>query len=219
VHRRNAAEPRVVSTSASDADGVWRNLRLAPDTCDASVANDRAVDTIVVRDGTIAWLGVEMELPRQFAPLPSRDGDHALVTPGLVDCHTHLVYGSDRADEFARRLAGASYADIAARGGGILSTVRATREASEDALFASASARLQHLLDQGVCAIEIKSGYGLDLATERKQLRVARRLGEAHGVTVRTTFLGAHAVPSEYAGRSDAYVGLVCDEMLPSRAS
>jgi imidazolonepropionase len=216
VHRRNAAEPRVVSTSASDADGVWRNLRLAPDTCDASVANDRAVDTIVVRDGTIAWLGVEMELPRQFAPLPSRDGDHALVTPGLVDCHTHLVYGSDRADEFARRLAGASYADIAARGGGILSTVRATREASEDALFASASARLQHLLDQGVCAIEIKSGYGLDLATERKQLRVARRLGEAHGVTVRTTFLGAHAVPSEYAGRSDAYVGLVCDEMLPA---
>ena len=216
VHRRDAAEPLAVSASASDADGVWRNLRLAPDTCDESVTNQDTIDTIAVRDRRVAWLGSARALPRQFAHLTPHDGDDALVTPGLVDCHTHLVYGGDRADEFARRLAGASYADIAARGGGILSTVRATREASEDELFASASARLQHLLDQGVCAIEIKSGYGLDLDTERKQLRVARRLGEAHGVTVRTTFLGAHAVPPEYAGRSDTYVDLVCGEMLPT---
>jgi imidazolonepropionase len=227
VHCRDVAEPGDVSkTSVADplpareerasADGVWRNLRIAPDTCDETVRAETETDTLVVRDGTIAWLGAESDLPSEFSGVLRHDGANALVTPGLVDCHTHLVYGGDRADEFAQRLAGASYADIAARGGGILSTVRATREASEDELFAAASARLQHLLDEGVCAIEIKSGYGLDLATERKQLRVARRLGEAHGVTVRTTFLGAHAVPPEYAGRVDAYVDLVCDEMLPA---
>jgi imidazolonepropionase len=157
-------------------------------------------------------------MPHAFSALQRHDGHDALVTPGLVDCHTHLVYGGDRADEFAMRLAGASYADIAARGGGIVSTVRATRAASEDELFASASMRLANLLREGVCAIEIKSGYGLDLATERKQLRVARRLGEAHGVTVTTTFLGAHALPPEFAGRADAYVDRVCDEMLPALA-
>src|SRR5690242_3021260 len=197
-----------------NADGLWRNLRIAPDTLD-----DRALasaNAIVVRDGAIVWLGNERAMPQEFATMPRHDGHGALVTSGLIDCHTHLVYGGDRAGEFALRLAGASYAEIAARGGGIVSTVRATRGANEDELFAAASARLQHLLDEGVCAIEIKSGYGLDLATERKQLRVARRLGEAHGVTVRTTFLGAHAVPPEYAGRVDAYVDLVCDEMLPA---
>ena len=173
---------------------------------------------IVVHDGVIEWIGSEANLPPAFAGMPRHDGADALVTPGLVDCHTHLVYGGDRADEFGVRLAGATYAEIAARGGGIVSTVRATREASEDALFASASARLARLLDEGVCAIEIKSGYGLDLATERKQLRVARRLGDAHRVTVRPTFLGAHTVPPEFAGRSDAYVDRVCNEMLPALA-
>jgi len=216
VHRRDVAEPRDVSKAWPSADGVWRNVRIAPDTCDETVTDASAIDTIVVRDDTIAWLGAESNVPPDFAAMPRHDGLGALATPGLVDCHTHLVYGGNRADEFAQRLAGASYAEIAAHGGGIVSTVRATREASEEHLFASASARLQHLLDEGVCAIEIKSGYGLDLATERKQLRVARRLGEAHGVAVRTTFLGAHAVPPEYAGRTDAYVGLVCDEMLPA---
>jgi imidazolonepropionase len=216
VHRRDAPEPLAVSRSATDADGVWRNLRVAPDTCDESVTNEGKVDTIVVGDGSIAWLGIESNLPAELAHVPRHDAGNALVTPGLVDCHTHLVYGGDRADEFAQRLAGMSYADIAARGGGILSTVRATRESSEDELYASASLRLQHLLGEGVCAIEIKSGYGLDLASERKQLRVARRLGEAHGVTVRTTFLGAHAVPPEYARRTDAYVDMVCGEMLPA---
>jgi imidazolonepropionase len=214
VHRRHGAEPRLMNQVS--ADGVWRDVRIARDTCDDTVPNATDVDTIVVRDGAMAWLGAEARLPREFADMPRHDGDSALVAPGLVDCHTHLVYGGDRADEFAQRLAGASYADIAARGGGILSTVRATREASEDALFASASARLQDLLDEGVCAIEIKSGYGLDLATERRQLRVARRLGEMHGVTVKTTFLGAHAVPPEFADRKDAYVDVVCRDMLPA---
>jgi imidazolonepropionase len=198
------------------ADGVWRNVRIAEGTCDETVTDERAVDAIAVRDGTLAWVGAEADLPRDFADVPRHDAAGALVTPALVDCHTHLVDGGDRAGEFAQRLAGASYADIAARGGGIVSTVRATRAASEDELFASASARLRHQLAEGVCAIEIKSGYGLDLATERRQLRVARRLGEAHGITVKKTFLGAHAVPPEFAGRSDAYVALVCHEMLPA---
>jgi len=209
--RRDAAEPDVTS-----ADGIWHHLRVAADTLDDASLSPSSIDAIVVRDGAIAWLGNETDLPRDFATMRRHDGRDALVTPGLIDCHTHLVYGGDRADEFGWRLAGASYADIAARGGGIVSTVRATRAASEDELFASASARLANLLAEGVCAIEIKSGYGLDLASERKQLRVARRLGEAHGVTVRTTFLGAHAVPPEYAGRTDAYVDMVCGEMLPA---
>jgi imidazolonepropionase len=206
------------------ADGIWHRLRLAPGTLDVSGDAASTADeivpgaAIVVRDGIVAWIGAEANLPQAFAPMPRHDGGDALVTPGLVDCHTHLVYGGDRADEFGQRLAGATYAQIAARGGGIVSTVRATRDATEDALFASASARLACLLDEGVCAIEIKSGYGLDLATERKQLRVARRLGEAHGVTVAATFLGAHTVPPEFAGRGDAYVDRVCNEVLPSLA-
>lgn len=208
------------------ADGVWHGLRLVPETLDdksvlpADVASSNAPmnGAIVVRDGTVAWLGVEASLPREFAGAPRHDGGGALVTPGLIDCHTHLVYGGDRADEFALRLAGATYEAIASAGGGIMSTVRATRDADEDMLFASASARLRLLLAEGVCALEIKSGYGLDLANERKQLRVARRLANVHGVTIRTTFLGAHAVPPEFAGRTDAYVDKVCNETLPALA-
>ena len=153
-----------------------------------------------------------------FANLPRRAGNGLLATPGLVDCHTHLVYGGQRANEFAMRLAGASYEEVASAGGGIVSSVQATRAATEDELFAQALPRLQSLLDEGVCAVEIKSGYGLSLEHERKQLRVARRLGEACGVTVRTTFLGAHALPPEYAGRSQDYIDLVCHEMLPPLA-
>jgi imidazolonepropionase len=200
------------------ADGVWHRLRFAPDTFEAP-ATSVEPNALVVRGGTIAWLGAAANLPGEFANLPRHDGRDTLVTPGLVDCHTHLVYGGDRADEFGLRLAGATYTEIAARGGGIVSTVRATREASEDELFAAASKRLQQLLDDGVCTVEIKSGYGLDLANERKQLRVARRLGEARGVTVTTTFLGAHALPPEFAGRSDAYIDRVCNEMLPALAA
>jgi len=201
------------------ADGVWHRLRIADGTLDEpSIASSGSM-AIVVRDASIAWIGADAALPRAFEAMPRHDGAGALVTPGLVDCHTHLVYGGDRAHEFGLRLAGASYAQIAARGGGILSTVRATRQSSEDTLFQAASARLAVLLADGVCAVEIKSGYGLDLANERKQLRVARRLAEAHGVTVKTTFLGAHAVPPEFSGRSDAYVDCVCNEMLPVLAA
>lgn len=164
-------------------------------------------------------MGPQQALPPAYASLPRHDGQGMLATPGLVDCHTHLVYGGERANEFAMRLDGASYEEVARAGGGIVSSVRATREASEDELFAQALPRLQQLLDEGVCAIEIKSGYGLALEHERKQLRVARRLGQALGVTVRTTFLGAHALPPEYAGRSQDYIDLVAGTMLPALAA
>ncbi|MBO9642950.1 MAG: imidazolonepropionase [Pseudacidovorax sp.] len=188
------------------ADGLWTGLR----------GSDGQPLALTVADGRIAWLGAPDALPPGADALPRHEGGGALVTPGLIDCHTHLVYGGQRANEFAMRLAGASYEEVARAGGGIVSTVRATREASEDALFDAASARLAPLLAEGVCAIEIKSGYGLALEHERKQLRVARRLAAAHGVTVRTTFLGAHALPPEYAGRSSDYIDLVCREMLPA---
>lgn len=196
------------------ADGLWTGLRLA----DAPTV----AAAIAVVAGVVRWVGPQADVPPEFHALPRHDGGDALVTPGLVDCHTHLVYGGQRANEFAMRLAGASYEEVAKAGGGIVSSVRATREATEDELFASAGKRLESLLAEGVCAIEIKSGYGLSLEHERKQLRVARRLGEAFGVTVRTTFLGAHALPPEYAGLENgrgAYIDLVCDEMLPALAA
>lgn len=146
-------------------------------------------------------------------------GRGGVMTPGLVDCHTHLVFGGGRADEFEARLEGASYEDIARRGGGILSTVHATREASEQALFDSALPRLKALVEDGVMLVEIKSGYGLDVASELKMLRVARRLGEALPVRVVTTLLGAHALPPEYANDSDGYIDLICNEMIPAAAA
>jgi imidazolonepropionase len=179
-------------------------------------SGDIAACDLLTEGGRITWLGAPGQAPADLASgAAHRDLGSALVTPGLVDCHTHLIHGGQRADEFAMRLAGASYEAIARQGGGILSSVRATRAASEDELFAQALRRLDALRAEGVTAIEIKSGYGLDLATERKMLRVARRLGEARPVTVRTTFLGAHALPPEYAGRADEYIDLVCDTMLP----
>ena len=206
--------------SAPSADGVWCNLRLAPDLFRANVplVADAAA-CVVVEHGQIAWIGPQQALPAPYAQLPQHDGAGQLATPGLVDCHTHLVYGGERANEFAMRLAGASYEEVAQAGGGIVSSVKATREASEDALLAQALPRLQQLMAEGVCAIEIKSGYGLSLEHERKQLRVARRLGALCGITVRTTFLGAHALPPEYAGRSQAYIDVVCQEMLPALAA
>ncbi|NML85647.1 imidazolonepropionase [Polaromonas sp.] len=204
------------------ADGLWSGLHLAPGSAPGIALAPAAQAAIVVQQGMIQWIGKAAELPAQYAGLKRHEGSGALVTPGMVDCHTHLVYGGQRASEFALRLAGASYEDVAKAGGGIVSSVRATRAASEDELFASAAARLEVLLAEGVCAIEIKSGYGLALEHERKQLRVARRLGEAYGVTVRTTFLGAHALPPEYAGRqngSSEYIDLVCQEMMPALAA
>lgn len=202
-------------SGARSADGVWHHCHLLPD-----ADPDRAVraGALVVEQGTIAWLGPEAELPDGYRGLPRHDAGGAWITPGLVDCHTHLVYGGQRADEFAMRLAGASYEEIARAGGGIVSSVRATRAADEDTLFAQAAARLAPLLAEGVTAIEIKSGYGLEQEAERRQLRVARRLGEAFGVSVHTTFLGAHALPPEYAGRADDYIDLVCNTMLPALA-
>lgn len=176
---------------------------------------------IGIDTGRIVWVGAAAALPGPAASLAraceSLEG--RWVTPGLVDCHTHLVYDGNRAHEFEQRLAGATYEDIARAGGGILGTVRATRDASETRLAQEAAGRLRRLMDEGVTTVEIKSGYGLDTATEIKMLRVARRLGETTGADVRTTFLGAHALPPEYAGRLDDYIDLVCDEMLPAVAA
>jgi len=168
---------------------------------------------LVIENEKIRWLGPRGDLPRDLQALCSSEHDceGALITPGLIDCHTHLVYGGDRAAEFEQRLQGASYEDIARRGGGIASTVRATREASSADLAHSSATRLRALMAEGVTTIEIKSGYGLALEHERKCLQVARSLAHSHAVDVRTTFLGAHAVPPEFAGQSDAYV----DSLLP----
>jgi imidazolonepropionase len=173
-------------------------------------------DAALVAEGeTLAWVGPRRELPAQFRGAEEHDCGGALVTPGLIDCHTHLVYGGDRAGEFEQRLNGASYEDIARAGGGIASTVRATRAASEAELFAQSRKRLRALLAEGVTTVEIKSGYGLALEHERKCLRVARMLGEAERVSVCTTFLGAHALPPEFAGDPDGYIGVVL-QMLPA---
>jgi imidazolonepropionase len=168
-------------------------------------------------DGRIAWLGPMAELPEGRARHVV-DAGGRLVTPGLVDCHTHLVFGGDRAHEFDLRLNGAGYEEIARAGGGIVSSVRTTRAASEDALFAQSLPRARALLADGVTTLEIKSGYGLELDAERRMLRVARRIGRELGVTVRTSFLGLHALPPEYRERRDDYVARVCDEMLPALA-
>ncbi|WP_375196943.1 imidazolonepropionase [Sphingobium sp.] len=170
---------------------------------------------IGMRGGMIAYAG-----PMADAPDAEQVIDCAgrWITPGLIDCHTHLVHGGDRAAEFEMRLAGASYEEIARAGGGILSTMRATRAASEEELVASALPRLDALIAEGVTTVEVKSGYGLDLANEAKMLRAARRLGEERPVSVATTFLGAHALPPEFAGDADGYVGMLC-EALPQVAS
>ena len=140
------------------------------------------------------------------------------ITPGLIDCHTHLVFGGSRAGEFEMRLNGASYEEVARAGGGIVSTMRATREADDGTLLEAALPRLGHLIGEGVTTVEVKSGYGLDTDTELKQLRVARKLGEELPIDIQTTFLGAHALPPEYAGRQNAYIDLVVDEMMPAVA-
>ena len=166
---------------------------------------------LVVEEGRIVWLGPMAGLPPR--DLPVHDLGGRLVTPALIDCHTHLVFAGNRAQEFEMRLNGASYEDVARAGGGIVSTVRATRAASEDDLFTQALPRLDAMIAEGIGTVEIKSGYGLDLASELRLLRVARRLGRTRKVAVRTTFLGAHAVPPEFAGRADDYL---TDAALPA---
>ncbi|AMO22418.1 imidazolonepropionase [Ramlibacter solisilvae] len=194
---------------------VWTNARVATLAADAPQPYGLIEDgALAVEDGRIAWVGARAELPAAFRATAAHDAQGALITPGLIDCHTHLVWGGDRAGEFEARLRGASYEEIARAGGGIVSTVKATREADEATLLAQSRRRLRALLAEGVTTLEIKSGYGLAEAAEAKCLRVARRLGELERVAVRTTFLGAHALPPEFAGRADDYIASVCD-MLP----
>lgn len=190
-------------------DLILENATLA--TCAAGTGYGLVPDGAVVLDGDrIAWAGRREDLPADCATLPREDLGGRLLTPGLVDCHTHVVFGGDRAREFEMRLEGAGYEEIARAGGGIVSTVRDTRGASEEALLAQALPRVDALLAEGVTTLEIKSGYGLDIETELRMLRVARRIGEVRPVQVVTSFLGAHAVPAEYAGRAGAYLDEVC---------
>ncbi|WP_370954826.1 imidazolonepropionase [Bosea sp. RCC_152_1] len=200
-------------------DKLWTNVRLATMSLKVSTPYGAIEDGVIAaRDGRIVYAGSRSEAP-VFDAAVSIDCAGRWITPGLIDCHTHLVYGGDRAHEFELRLQGATYEEIARAGGGILSTVKATREASEDTLFASADRRLAALMAEGVTTVEIKSGYGLEHQAELKQLRVARRIGRERPVTVRTTFLGAHAVPPEYKGRSGDYTALVAGPMLDAVAA
>ena len=196
---------------------LWHHCTLATLQADAEQAYGLVPDgALVVQGATLKWVGPLAELPQALRAQCStqHDAGGALITPGLIDCHTHLVYGGDRAAEFEQRLQGVGYEEIARQGGGITSTVRATRAASAQELQTSAARRLRHLLAEGVTTLEIKSGYGLALEHERKCLQVARALGAEHTVAVRTTFLGAHALPPEFAGQSDAYMDEVL-RMLP----
>lgn len=200
-------------------DAIWSNGRLATMSVERPYgAVERGA--IAVERGRIAWIGAAADLPGRAGDLARDHSDlqGRWVTPGLIDCHTHLVYGGDRAEEFELRLQGASYEQVARAGGGIVATVKATRAADEQTLFDAAQRRLAALIAEGVTTVEIKSGYGLDLANELKQLRVARRLGETSPATVRTTFLGAHALPPEFAGRADDYIETVV-AMVPEVAA
>ncbi len=199
-------------------DCLWRDVHLATMVEGGEQYGAIFDGALAIKDGRIAWLGAQAALDSMpgWSATRTISGHGGWITPGLVDCHTHLVYGGDRTGEFELRMNGASYQKIAQHGGGILSTVRATRAASEDDLLKLAAARLQRLLREGVTTVEIKSGYGLDLSTERKMLRVARRLGDLYPVSVVTTFLGLHALPPEYAARRTDYIQDVAHTMLPT---
>jgi imidazolonepropionase len=198
-------------------DRLWRNAKLVTLAGPGLGIVEKGM--VAARDGLIVYAGPEDAAPGAFEAERITECLGMLVTPGLIDCHTHLVHAGSRAREFEQRLAGVSYEEIARQGGGIVSTVRATRAASEEQLAAESLLRLIKLVDEGVTTVEIKSGYGLTLADERKQLRVARALASDHarGVSVTTTFLGAHALPPEFAGRADDYIEEVC-RMLPALA-
>lgn len=195
---------------------LWQNCHAA--TMAQGVYSIIEEAAIVTEGEHIQWIGRRGDLPPDNYAVV-HDLKAAWVTPGLIDCHTHAVFGGNRSAEFEQRLQGVSYAEIAAAGGGIASTVRATRAASEDELFVSAAKRLKSLMRDGVTTVEIKSGYGLDLASERKMLRVIRRLGTELPVTVRSTCLAAHALPPEYHDRADDYIEHVCTQMLPALAA
>jgi imidazolonepropionase len=197
-------------------DRVWFNARLATLAGDGlGIVESGAV---AAKDGRIAFAGPAKDLPTGWDAAERIDCQGRWITPGLVDCHTHLVFGGDRAHEFELRLNGASYEEIARAGGGIVSTVKATRAATEDELVASALPRLDHLIAEGCTTVEVKSGYGLDLQTEARSLRAARRLADVRPVSITTTFLGAHALPPEANGDKEAFIDKVCHEMLPALA-
>lgn len=198
-------------------DAIWHNVHIATMDADrAGVYGEISDGVVAVRGDRIVFVGSRAELPPFDAlSTPCFDGQGGWLLPGFIDCHTHLVYAGSRANEFEMRLNGASYQDIAAAGGGIKSTVASTRAASHEELFVLGKDRLNALLAQGVTTVEIKSGYGLDLASEQKMLEVARLLGQHHPISVQTTFLGAHALPPEFAGDSDGYMTLVVEQMLP----
>ena len=201
-------------------DSLLLDCRLATMTDTGSPYGAIEQAALGYKDGVLTFAGAMSALPGRPEALADQVASvrNAWITPGLIDCHTHLVFGGDRANEFERRLGGASYEEIARAGGGIMSTVRATREADEDSLFAQSLPRARALVADGATTIEIKSGYGLDLENERKMLRVARRIAEALGIGVSTTLLAAHALPPEFAGRGDAYIDEVCDQILPAIA-
>jgi imidazolonepropionase len=200
-------------------DRIWHRCRLAtlsPVRQGLGLIDD---GVIAASGGRIVYAGAASDAPSALDAKERIDCGGRWISPGLIDCHTHLVYGGNRAHEFEQRLAGASYGEIARAGGGIVSTVKATRKASTDELVATALPRLDALIAEGVTTIEIKSGYGLELDTERRQLQAARRLAGERPISVRTTFLGAHAVPSEMAGNKAGYIDAVCNEMLPAIAA
>ena len=199
--------------SVIPCDRLWQRARLATMAA-AGVVDDGVV---ACRDGRIVYVGSRAAAPT-FEAAEVVDCAGRWITPGLIDCHTHLVHAGDRAHEFELRLAGASYEEIARAGGGIVSTMKATRAASEAELVEAALTRLDALIAEGVTTIEIKSGYGLSLGDELKMLRAARRLGEVRGVTIKTTLLAAHALPPEFAGNADGYIAHICEAIIPAAA-
>src|SRR4051812_10671849 len=220
--RPNESGKRAMAASGEEEHRpkVWRNARLA--TMAEQLAGLGVVEhgAVAAREGRIVFAGPESELPavaREGAEIVDCGG--RWITPGLIDCHTHLVHAGNRANEFEMRLAGATYEQVAKAGGGIVSSVRALRAASEDELVRESLPRLDALMAEGVTTIEIKSGYGLDLENESKSLRAARRLGDERAITVRTSFLGAHALPPEAKGDKDAFIAKVANEMLPAIAA
>lgn len=201
-------------------DEIWIDVQLATLVPGGNPYGAIADGALAIAGERIAWVGARRDLPAapdRLAPV-LRSGGGRWLTPGLIDCHTHLIFAGERIQEFERRLGGVSYAEIAVAGGGIAATVAATRAADESALVAAAARRLDSFLAEGVTTIEIKSGYGLTLETELKLLRAARRLGQERSIDVRTTFLGAHAIPMDFAARRADYVDLLCDEMIPAVA-
>lgn len=201
----------------ADWDLLLTDTRIA--TMQRGAANYGTIENgaIAIAGGSIAWIGDAADTPRHTAKSSRSLAGHWL-TPALIDCHTHLVFGGDRSAEFEQRLQGVSYEQIARSGGGILSTVRATRAASGDDLFNSASQRLRRLAGDGVATVEIKSGYGLDVDNELKMLQVAKRLGESTELTICTTLLAAHAIPPEFTDDPDGYVDLICEQLIPTVA-